>query len=130
MSDPILSAVEATTRQVADLRTELTTRLDQMVTRREHDAEVRRIDADHERTRANLATHEREAAAHFDTIAARVDESERSIKSAIESEKIQRAAEAQATARQRVIDRRWLVGTLLTVGALIIAAGQLLRGFF
>ena len=66
-SDPIAaieglrSAVDRsrteTTTSIDRLRTDLTGRMDQMVTRREHEAEVRRIDSEHKSLATALAVH-------------------------------------------------------------------------
>lgn len=56
--DSLTTAINRVGQDVRDLRVDLTGRLDAMVTRREHDAEVRRIDAEARATRQALTTHE------------------------------------------------------------------------
>ena len=57
-TDPITDAINRVGQDVRDLRVDLTGRLDAMVPRREHDAEVKRIDAEARATRQALSTHE------------------------------------------------------------------------
>lgn len=55
--DPTLAAVHGVAEDLRGLRVELTGRMDQMVTRREHEAEVRRIDSEAARVRDALDVH-------------------------------------------------------------------------
>ncbi|KZM34555.1 hypothetical protein [Oerskovia enterophila] len=127
MTDPTLDAVNAVRGDVKGLRDELTIRLDAMVTRREHEAEVRRIDSEAQRTREQLMQHEREADRRLVEISTEVTIGDKAILGVVEADKAQRSAEAKALAEQRRTDRRWTIGALTAATGVIIAAGQLLR---
>jgi hypothetical protein len=127
MTDPTLDAVNAVRGDLAGLRTELTGRMDAMVTRREHEAEVRRIDSDAQRTREQLIRHEQDANRRLDDISTEVATGDQAILAVVEADKAQRAAEAKALAEQRKADRRWTIGALTAATGVIIAGGQLLR---
>lgn len=127
MTDPTLDAINDVRGDVKDLRDDLTGRLDTMVTRREHEAEVRRIDSEAQRTREQLVRHEQDADRRLNEISTEVATGDKAILAVIEADKTQRAAEAKAAAEQRQADRRWTVGALTAATGVIIAAGQLLR---
>jgi len=124
-TDPTLDAIGAVRVQVADLRTELTTRLDTMVTRREHDAEVRRLDAEATRTREALARHETNAGRHRTEIEDSIDTRVGELLAVIEDDRRDRARQATRDAEQRHADRRWLLGMVVSAGGLAVALGQL-----
>lgn len=127
MTDPTLDAVNGVRSDVKDLRDELTGRLDAMVTRREHEAEVRRIDSEAQRTREQLVQHERDADRRLVEISTEVATGDKAILGVVEADKAQRSAEAKALAEQRKADRRWTIGALTAAAGVIIAAGQFLR---
>lgn len=127
MSDPTLDAVNALRTDLAGLRSELTGRMDAMVTRREHEAEVRRIDAEARRTAEALAQHERESDRRMSELAAEAATGDKAVLGVVEADKAERAAEAKAAAAQRRVDRRWVIGAITAAAGVIIAAGQFLR---
>lgn len=126
MSDPTLDAIGAVRTQVADLRTDLTTRMDTMVTRREHDAEVRRLDAEAERTREALLRHETEAERRLGDIEHSIESRVGAVLTAIEEDKRARAKAAVHEAERRQADRRWLLGMVVSACGVAVALGQFL----
>ena len=118
MSDPTLSAIAGVAQDVRDLRTDITGRLDQMVTRREHVAEIKRLDEADKGQRDALARHEEAADARLLAIGEKIDEAERV-----------RAAAVEAAAKRRTEDRRWLASW--GVAAIVAAVGitQLIASF-
>jgi uncharacterized protein YaiL (DUF2058 family) len=98
-----LAAIDRVGRDVRELRTDLTQQMAQMITRNEHDAEVRRIDAEAQHTRAALVAHETEADKRLTAIQADIEEGER-----------KRTAAQEAAAERRRQDRRFMVGTVIT----------------
>lgn len=111
MSDPILDALGAVRAQIS----ELAARLDSMVTRREHDAEVRRIDAEAERTRESLLRHETDATRRLAEIESVVESRVDEVLAAVEKDRAERKA-----------DRHWLVGIVVAACSAAVALGQLL----
>lgn len=127
MSDPTLAAIEGLRNDVGSLRTEtansinglrtdLSGRLDAAVTRREHDAEVRRIDAEARATREALAAHEAQADVRLSAIKAAVDAGDASIRAQLEEGERKRDAAVEQAAQRRREDRRyiatWMVGAV------------------
>lgn len=106
-----------TTRAIDALRSDLSGRMEQMITRREHEAEVRRQDAETAHVRQALADHERTAGARLDGIEGQYGTVLRRIADADEKREAARAAAEE----RRKADRRWLVGIILT--AVSVASG-------
>ena len=61
MSDPILEALGAVRSDLAAMRLELMGRIDRMVSREEHRAEIKRLDSLHVQAAKDLADHETSA---------------------------------------------------------------------
>lgn len=121
--DPTLAAIERigsevtasrteTGRQIDALRQDLTGRLDAVITRREHDAEVRRIDSEHR------ALAERHAALEISA-----DQEHADIRESLRQDQEERREIAEKTEARRRSDRRWYIGitisAIASVGALI-----------
>jgi Skp family chaperone for outer membrane proteins len=111
-SDPILSAVQDVAQDVRDLRVEITGRMDQMVTRREHEAEVRRLDSAH----ASLQD------AHDDLRRAAEIEHE-SLRTALAADQAERKAERSRVEDARRADRRTFIQVTVAavLGAVTVA---------
>jgi chromosome segregation ATPase len=111
------STVEASRTETAGaingLRTELSGRMDQMITRREHEAEVRRQDAETAHVRQALADHEQAAGKRLDGIEDRYGDVLQKI---TDADKKRDEAREAAELRRRA-DRRWLVGILIAAVA-------------
>lgn len=122
MTDPILDAIGAVRATLRDL----TSRLETMVTRREHDAEVRRIDAEANATREALLRHENEADRRLTGIEDSIDTRVGEVLDAVEQDKKERAARADREAEQRKSDRHWQIGMVASACGLAVALGQLL----
>ena len=111
-SDPTLAAVEAVRDDLRDLRTDLTVRMDGMVTRREHEAEVRRIDSEH---RMLAASH------HALVRSADVEHAE--LRTDIEADKAERRVERQRAEDSRRADRRtYMTVTVASIGVAVSGA--------
>lgn len=121
--DPTLAAIERigsevtasraeTGRQIDSLRQDLTGRLDAVVTRREHDAEVKRIDSEHR------ALAERHAA-----LMVSADQEHADLRESLRQDQEERREIAEKTEARRRSDRRWYIGitisAIASVGALI-----------
>lgn len=148
MSDLTQGDAAAIRLDIRDLRADVTTRMDQAVTRREHEAEVRRIDAEAQAVRESLERHETSADRRLDTLRATIEAltgavaaGDREVLAVVEADRAAHIAEreddrkkaAQAkkdAADQRKSDRRWLVGTMIAAVAVILTATQVLRAFF
>lgn len=105
--DPTLAAVHGVAEDLRGLRVELTGRMDQMVTRREHEAEVKRIDAEAARTRDALAAHQAQEDVRLTAIQAQLTAGDTAILARIEAGEHKREqAQADAAERRRQ-DRRW-----------------------
>lgn len=111
-TDPILAAVERVDRAVVELRQDLGGRLAELVTRREHEAEVRRIDSEH----AALVQ------AHADLrVSADLEHSE--LREAISADRSERRTERQRVDDARRADRRtYLAVTVSAVGVAVAVA--------
>lgn len=125
-----LAALATVSKDVRELRLDLSTRMDTMVTRREHDAEVRRIDAEAVATREALERHETESARHHQSIEASLASGDALIVSKLEKQETRREEIAAATEARRIADRRWSIGAFMTAGALAVAVGQFITRFF
>lgn len=114
-----LAAIDRVDRSVQSLRTDLSLRVDQMVTRKEHESEVRRLDAEAQATRKALADHETEAGKRLDGISEQIADGEKRRQDA------KNAAEAQ-----RKADRRWLIGIVLTAIAVAASVSGVIAAVF
>lgn len=129
-TDPTLAAVERVDRNVRDMRVELSGRMDAMVTRREHQAEVRRIDADAQAAREALARHEAEEGIKLRDIEKSIRAGDEKILAVIANQESARAATEKARDDERKSDRRWQVGAVMTAASLAVALSQFLIRFF
>lgn len=117
----LLTALQATVEasrtetagNINGLRTELSGRMDQMITRREHEAEVRRQDAETSHVRQALVDHERTAGARFDGVEDQYADVLQKMADADEK----REAARKESEKQRKADRRWLIGILIAAVA-------------
>ena len=102
-----------------DLRVDLTNRLDQNVTRREHDAEVKRLDSE----RAALAERHADLEKRHSALEEHADLEHADIRDALRQDQEERREIADKAERRRVSDRRWYIGITIAavsaVGALI-----------
>ncbi|WP_372595578.1 hypothetical protein [Actinotalea sp.] len=93
-------------QDIRDLRADLTQRLDSMITRREHEAEVRRIDSEH---RALAASHE--------ALAQTADVEHAELRNALSADKKERLMERARIEDARRADRRtYLQITIAAIG--------------
>lgn len=130
----LLTAVQAsveasrteTSAAINGLRTELSGRMDQMITRREHEAEVRRQDAETAHVRQALADHERTAGARLDGIEGQYGDVLQKMTDADEK----REAARKDAEKQRRADRRSLVGILIAAVAAASAVSGLIVNIF
>lgn len=125
-----LAAIATVSKDVRELRVDLSTRMDAMVTRREHDAEVRRIDAEAVATREALDRHEAESVRHHQSIETNLATGDALIVAKLERQEARREEQATAESARRVSDRRWSFGAVMTAAALAVAVGQLITRFF
>lgn len=123
-----LAAIDRVDRSVQSLRTDLTGRLDQMVTRKEHEAEVRRLDSEAQASRQALAEHERIAGKRLDEITEqhadllqRLADADEKREAARRDAEKEREVERKNAAAQRKADRRWLI--TITITAVGVASG-------
>lgn len=119
--DALTTAINRVGQDVRDLRVDLTNRLDAMVTRREHDAETRRIDAEiasnraaAEANRKALEDHEAEATAQWRSVAGQIEQAEQ-----------RRQDAAEAAAERRKADRRFIATWSTTAVGVGIALATL-----
>lgn len=117
--DALTTAINRVGQDVRDLRLDLTNRMDAMVTRREHDAEVKRIDAEARaardeiaRNRDALEQHEASATAQWRSVEEQIKSAEEKRESAVEAAKERRKADRRFIAL-------WLSGA---VGAAVALA--------
>ena len=103
MSDPTLEAVQAVRDDLRALRSDLTGRMDQMVTRREHEAEVRRLDSERAALGDALLRHEEASDVRLSGMHDAMRAGDREVLDAI-----------HAADDRRIADRRWLAGWLVT----------------
>ena len=128
MSDPTLAAVEAVRDDLRALRADLTGRMDQMVTRREHEAEVRRIDAEANRTRDLAHTTRTALEAHEDAAAARLAHIDVSMRDGDAAVLAAITAAEEHRAADRIAARRWTAGWVVTaIGVATALTGLILR---
>lgn len=99
-----------TARAIDSLRTDLTARIGEMVTRREHEAEIKRLDEADQRIAQALADHERAATRRLEGI----DHQLTGVREQMEEADEKREAARAAAEERRRADRRWLVGIVLT----------------
>lgn len=115
--DATLAAIAGVSQDVRDLRVDLTGRLDQMVTRNEHLAEIRRIDAEAARTRDALSAHETQADHRLTAIQQDIEDEAKAraeafvaLASAMAEADNKRETAKTAAAERRKADRRWVAG--------------------
>ncbi|TQL03498.1 hypothetical protein [Cellulomonas sp. SLBN-39] len=127
MSDPTLTAIQGVRTDVGALRAEtaasiqalredLSARLDTTVSRREHEAEVRRIDAESRATREAMATLESQADARLLAAHAAIEAGDAAVRARLEEVERKRGAALEAAEVRRREDRRylasWMVGAV------------------
>lgn len=112
-----LAAIDRVDRSVQSLRTDLTGRLDQMVTRKEHEAEVRRLDSEAQASRQALAEHERVAGKRLDEI---TDQHADLLQKIADADTKREAAREEEKLRRKA-DRRWLI--TVVIAAVGVASG-------
>jgi hypothetical protein len=126
VTDPTLSAIQGVAQDVRDLRAEITGRLGDMITRREHVAEVKRLDAEDTRTREALAEHERQADLRLTAIQVAVDRGDTEIRALIEAAEERRQAAVEAAAERRRQDRRWFATWAVAAVGAAVAVTQVI----
>lgn len=126
MTDPTLSAVQGVAQDVRDLRTDITGRLDQMVTRREHAAEVRRLDVVDEAQKTALIEHERQADIRLTAIQQAVDAGDGKIRELIEETERRREAAVLVATERRRKDRQFFATWAVAAVAAAVAVTQLI----
>lgn len=114
MTDPTLAAVQQVAQDVRDLRLEVSGRMEQAVTRREHDAEIKLVRTEHQLLAERHAALEASATVEHTAL-----------REAIEADQAGRALERQRTEDARRADRR--VYLAVTVGA--VSAAPALASF-
>lgn len=123
--------------QITSLRADLTQRLDQTVTRREHDAVVGRQDAETANVRQALALHETSANVRLLAIQTDIETEAQAranvmaaMMTAIKDADDKRETALTAVAERRKADRRFTVGVIITaVSAASGATGVLVAIF-
>lgn len=123
--------------QIAALRSDLTQRLDQTVTRREHDAVVGRQDAETKNVRQALEAHEASANQHLVKIEGDIEAEAHAradvmtaMMAAIKDADDKRETALEAVAERRRADRRFIVGVIfMAVSAASAATGVLVSIF-
>ncbi|GEL95349.1 hypothetical protein [Cellulomonas composti] len=129
VDNPLLAAVHGVAQDLRDMRADLTGRMDAMVTRREHDAEVRRLDAEAQSTRDLLLAHEQSADRRLDAQRAEQRAADEQIREQI-AEGERRREEAQiAAAERRKADRRWTATWTLGAAAFMVTASTAARAW-
>lgn len=119
MSDPILSAIEGVKADVRDLKTDLTGRLDQMVTRREMEAEMGTVRAVHQGLADQFERHAQDAEVEHSAL-----------RQSLEDDKKARQAERQRVDDQRRADRRFFMTTAIAaVGVAATLVGAIVAIF-
>ena len=118
MSDPILEALGAVRSDLAAMRLELMGRIDRMVSREEHRAEIKRLDSLHVQAAKDLADHETLAGDRMAAAERIAHERMTVIERMIESDRESRKA-----------DRRYYLTVTLTSMAAISALAQVLRAW-
>ena len=117
MSDPTLEAVQGVRDDVRELRADLTGRLDQMVTRREHESEVRRLDSERAALGDALVRHEESADVRLSSLQAAMVAGDKAVLTAID-----------AAEERRRGDRRWMAGWIVAaVGAAAAITNVIVR---
>ena len=136
-ADATLAAIDRVGKDVRDLRIDLTGRLDQMVTRNEHLAEVRRIDAEAARTKDALTSHEGAADRRLAAIQEDISDEARAraevmaaMVEAIKEADDKRETALVAVAERRRADRRFIVATIITAVAAASGATGVLVSLF
>ncbi len=110
--DVTLAAIDRVAQDVRDLRSDLTGRLDVLVTRREHDAEVRRLDSEH---RALAEAHA--------ALVISADQEHADIREVIDADRRERRMDRQRDVEARKADRQFfLTATFGGVGAAVALA--------
>lgn len=119
-TDPVILAVDGLRADVRDMRADLSGRIENLVTRREHEAEIRRVDAEAKLTRERLEVHDAALAA----IRAAVDAGDDAILARIDRDEKDRAADARAARRFATTTTIAAVGvTAGAVGAIVTIFG-------
>lgn len=109
-----LAAITQLNASVSELRQDITGRLDNMVTRREHDAEVRRIDAELAHQATAQSQHEQGATGRLAHLEATMTAGDKAV--------LERVEEAD---QKRQDNRRWLAGWMIGAVGLAVALSQL-----
>jgi hypothetical protein len=127
MTDQTLAAVDALRGDITHRFDDLGRRIDSMVTRREHDAEVRRIDAYNQATRAAVDQNKSDADGKIEALQTAVADGDAKVAAELEADRQQRAAEIKQAAADRKADRRWMIGSVLAAAGLAVPVAAFVR---
>lgn len=115
-TDPVLDAIQAVREDVRTNHEMLTRRLDQMVTKDVHDAEVRRIDSE-------LAS---QKISHSE-LKKQVTDGDSAILSRMDADQKANSAKEEAAKETAKADRRWLLGWAATLCTVVTGVATFLN---
>jgi hypothetical protein len=127
MTDQTLAAVDALRDDITHRFDDLGRRIDSMVTRREHDAEVRRIDACNQATRAAVDQNKADTDGRIKALQTALADGDAKVAAELEADRQQRAAEIKQAAADRKADRRWMIGSVLAAAGLAVPVAAFVR---
>lgn len=128
-TDPVLDAIQAVRDDVRTNHAMLTQRIDQMVSKDVHDAEIRRIDSAHSDLRKSHETLAVQVASGDAAILERLDRDLRARESKEKDDLKARTVREEAELESAKQFRRWLLNWLIGAFSLAVGAATLISKF-
>lgn len=129
-ADPVLDAVQALREDVRSQHEMLTHRLDQMVSKDVHQAEMKRVDAALEAQRTAFEAHVDLSAQNQEALKTQVIAGDNAILARMDAQDKQQTAKEATRAEAAKQDRRWLLGWCATLCTIAVSIATLLTRFF
>lgn len=137
LSTEVSSTRTEHSQAITTLRTELLGRFDQMVSQREHDEAMRRIDSEHESlwrairdTTTQFDQHEKDSAVRIEAINKAVYEGDAAIVTRIENVEAKREEARIEQQEKRRLDRRWFAGWAVAAIVAAVAVATFIQHLF
>lgn len=129
-ADPVLDAIQAVREDVRANHEMLTRRIDQMVSKDVHDAEIRRIDAALDSQRSAFDSHVALSTENQAALRAQVIAGDNAILSRMDDQDKQLAAKETARMESAKTDRRWMLGWVATLCTIAVSIATFVTRFF